>query len=263
MKLACYQIDAFTDQVFGGNPAAVVLLENWLKDSVLQAIAAENNLSETAFLVSEGERVGLRWFTPTSEVDLCGHATLAAAHVLFHHLGEDRDTLRFSTRSGVLSVRRQAKAYCMDFPAVGMEPVTESPAALMDGLAGRRPSALFLGTDYLAVLDDETALTELTPDYSRLASLAGRGVIVTAPGRDYDFVSRCFYPKFGVNEDPVTGSAHCQAAPYWAERLGRADLKAFQRSPRGGRVDCRVRGDRIELTGNAVTFLQGTIELAD
>ena len=263
MKLKCYQVDAFTDQVFGGNPAAVVILEEWLDDMRLRSIAAENNLSETAFVVSEGNQLGLRWFTPKAEVDLCGHATLGAAHVLFHHLDHQAEAIHFSSRSGLLTVRREASGYCMDFPAVEMDPVAQAPADLIEGFSGHRPAQLFLGVDYLAVFEDESALTDLAPDFSALLRLQGRGVIATAPGRDYDFVSRCFYPKLGVDEDPVTGSAHCQVAPYWAQRLGRSELRAYQRSLRGGEVNCRVRGERVELTGHAVTFLQGQIELAD
>lgn len=260
MKLDFFQIDAFTATVFNGNPAAVVLLNQSHPDELLQSIAAENNLSETAFLLAGDGQYGLRWFTPKAEVDLCGHATLASAHVLFHHRAYQGDALAFSTRSGLLTVRREAEGYCMDFPAVAMKSVP-APADLILGLSGATPSTVFLGADYLAVFEDESAVARLAPDFSALARLPGRGVIATAPGRDCDFVSRCFYPKLGVNEDPVTGSAHCQAAPYWAVQLGLSVLNAVQISDRPGQVGCRVRGGRVDLLGDAVTYLQGSIVL--
>ena len=261
MKLDCYQVDAFTQDVFLGNPAAVVILHDWPEDALLQAIAAENNLSETAFLVVEEQGIGLRWFTPKAEVALCGHATLAAAHVFFEHRGHQQDVLRFVTQSGLLEVRREASGYCMDFPAVAMEAVADPPDALLEGLSGQQALAVYLGTDLLAVLEDESLVCRVKPDFAALAALPGRGLIVTAPGDDCDFVSRCFYPRLGVNEDPVTGSAHCQAAPFWADRLGRSELTAVQRSERSGRLLCRVRGKRVELVGNAVTYLQGSIDV--
>jgi PhzF family phenazine biosynthesis protein len=260
MKLDFYQVDAFAERVFEGNPAAVVALDDWPDDALLQAIAMENNLSETAFFAPEEDGFRLRWFTPRAEVDLCGHATLATAHVLYAHRGEVRDSLHFLTRSGSLRVRREAPGYCMDFPAAVSRPVA-IPGDLIDGLGARKPLEVLAGPDYLVVLAREADVAELKPDFAALAGLEARGVIVTAPGTDCDFVSRCFFPKLGVNEDPVTGSAHCQMAPYWASRLGRMNLRARQISPRAGRVECRVRGDRVELLGQAVTCLVGALQL--
>lgn len=256
--LQLYQVDAFAERVFEGNPAAVVPLERWPKDALLQAIATENNLSETAFFVAEAEGFRLRWFTPNAEVDLCGHATLATAHVLFEHLGHAGDRVDFHSRSGPLSVRREGARLCMDFPAAGAERVA-TPAALIDGFRGRRPLEVLAGPDYLALFESERDVRELVTDPAALAQLDRRGVIASAPGENVDFVSRCFFPKLGVEEDPVTGSAHCQMAPYWARRLGRNELTAHQISARGGRLDCRVRGDRVELLGTAVTYLTGSI----
>ncbi|HMA99053.1 MAG TPA: PhzF family phenazine biosynthesis protein, partial [Wenzhouxiangella sp.] len=237
MKLDCYQVDAFTQDVFKGNPAAVVVLKEWPDDAVLQSIAAENNLSETAFFVPEGDAFKLRWFTPLAEVDLCGHATLATAHVLFEHLSYPENEVRFISRSGPLTVAREADRYCMDFPAVPMTPASV-PDDLIEGFSGLTPSAAFLGADFLAVFAHEDDIVDLDPDFVALSRVQGRGVIATAPGRNCDFVSRVFCPQLGVNEDPVTGSAHCQMAPYWAKRLGRSELSARQVSQRGGNVDC-------------------------
>ncbi|NDY96179.1 PhzF family phenazine biosynthesis protein [Wenzhouxiangella limi] len=260
MKLDFYQVDAFTERVFEGNPAAVVVLEAWPEDDLLQAIAMENNLSETAFFAPEGDDFRLRWFTPRAEVDLCGHATLATAHVLYEHLDHAGEGVRFLTRSGALSVRREASGYRMDFPAAASALVAV-PGDLIDGLGGRKPAAVLAGPDHLAVFEREADVAELRPDFAALARIDGRGVIATAPGENCDFVSRCFFPRLGVPEDPVTGSAHCQMAPYWAERTGRTSLSARQLSARGGRVDCRVRGDRVELLGQAVTCLVGAFHL--
>ena len=260
MRLDFYQVDAFAERVFEGNPAAVVALKDWPDDGLLQAIAMENNLSETAFFAPEGDGFRLRWFTPRAEVDLCGHATLATAHVLYAHRGYASESLHFLSRSGALNVRREAAGYCMDFPAVAAQPVA-TPGDLIDGLGGRKPTAVLLGPDHLAVFEDEAEVVDLKPDFAALARLDGRGVIATAPGRDCDFVSRCFFPRLGVDEDPVTGSAHCQMAPYWAARLSRTSLSARQLSSRGGRVDCRVLGDRVELLGQAVTCLVGEFHL--
>lgn len=260
-SLQLFQVDAFADRVFQGNPAAVVPLEDWPADALLQAIAAENNLSETAFFVAEGAGFRLRWFTPRAEVDLCGHATLAAAHVLLEHLGHAAELVDFSSRSGPLQVRREAAGYCMDFPALPSTPVA-IPGDLIDGFRGRKPLEVLAGADYLAVFESEQEIRELSIDPAALSLLDGRGVIATAPGQSADFVSRCFFPKLGIDEDPVTGSAHCQMAAYWARRLGRQHLQARQLSPRGGRVGCRVLGDRVELLGSAVTYLSGVLHLS-
>lgn len=259
MTLKIYQVDAFAEVVFEGNPAAVVPLEGWLDDEVLQAIAMENNLSETAFFVAEGQGFRLRWFTPGAEVDLCGHATLAAAHVLFEHLGWSESEIRFASNSGTLVVRREAGRLEMDFPAVPSEPAPV-PDDLITGL-GVLPATVLAGTDWLVVLDSADDVIALDPDFGRLARVGRRGVIVTAPGNDCDFVSRCFYPDLAVNEDPVTGSAYCQLTPYWAQRLDKDGLSARQLSRRGGRVDCKLKGDRVILRGQAVTYLEGIISL--
>lgn len=259
MKLRLYQVDAFADRLFAGNPAAVCPLDAWLDDALLQAIAEENNLSETAFFVPAGVGFQLRWFTPASEVDLCGHATLASAHVLFDLLGHARPEIEFSTRSGKLRVTRSEAGLCMDFPAC--RPVTVvAPEALLHGL-GRHPSAVLAADDYLAVYDDEAEVRALVPDLAWLGQLDRRGVIVTAPGRAADFVSRFFAPKLGIPEDPVTGSAHCALTPYWAERLGRLRLHAQQVSKRGGHLVCELSGDRVFLSGRAVTFMTAEIDL--
>lgn len=259
MKSKIFQVDAFASAVFEGNPAAVVPLESWLSDGLLQAVAAENNLSETAFFVPADDGFRLRWFTPRAEVDLCGHATLAAAHVLFEHLGWSAPQLRFASNSGPLVVRQEDGLLAMDFPAVASVPVA-APADLEPGL-GVLPETILAGTDYLVVLDSADTVAGLRPDFARLARLDRRGVIVTAPGSDDDFVSRCFYPALDVNEDPVTGSAHCQLAPYWAERLGKTRLSARQLSRRSGQVDCELQGERVVLRGQAVTYLEGMIRL--
>ncbi len=259
MHLQLFQVDAFAEQVFEGNPAAVVPLPEWLEDSLLQAIANENNLSETAFFVEGQDGFELRWFTPRAEVDLCGHATLASAHVLFRHLGHESDQIRFHTRSGLLTVSREGEVMAMDLPAVASEAIV-LPDALVAGL-GALPKLVLAATDHIAVFDSEDDIIALRPDFARLEQLDLRGVIATAPGRSFDFVSRCFYPKLDVDEDPVTGSAHCQTAPYWAARLGRSALRGRQLSGRGGTVHCRVEGDRVILMGQAVDYLNGTIRV--
>ncbi|MGB0213261.1 PhzF family phenazine biosynthesis protein [Algiphilus sp.] len=262
MQLRQFQVDAFTDRLFGGNPAAVVPLTEWLDDATLQAVAMENQLSETAFFVAEGDGYRLRWFTPTREVDLCGHATLASAHVLYAHLDRDDPEVRFHTRSGVLTVRPDGRELWMDFPAAPAETAT-APPALVSGL-GSAPSAVLAADDWLAVFEDADGVRALAPDMAQLATLDRRGVIVTAPGDgDSDFVSRFFAPRYGIPEDPVTGSAHCTLAPYWAERLGRDTLRARQISARGGEVACRVADGRVRIGGRAVTFLDGRITLPD
>ena len=263
MRLPLFQIDAFAERVFQGNPAAVCPLEAWLPEALMQAIAAENNLSETAFCVPEGEGYGLRWFTPLKEIDLCGHATLATAHVLFEHLGFAGAEIVFSTRSGALRVTRAGDRLAMDFPAKAVEPCA-APGALIEGL-GRTPLEVYGGRDYLAVFADAAEVRALRPDPRRLAELDRHGVTVTALGGaedgDVDFVSRFFVPKFGVDEDPVTGSAHCSLTPFWAARLGKATLEARQVSRRGGRLQCTLAGERVILRGRAVTYMAATIEV--
>tara|TARA_R110000787_G_scaffold107915_1_gene216125 strand:+ start:1920 stop:2699 length:780 start_codon:yes stop_codon:yes gene_type:complete len=257
MQLPLYQVDAFADSVFRGNPAAICPLDGWLETETMQAIAAENNLAETAFFVAEGEGYALRWFTPTVEVDLCGHATLASAFVIFEKLSPERETVSFATRSGELTVRRADGVLYMDFPAYpGL--AVETPQALADGL-GAAPVEVIEGPNYMAVFGRERDVAALSPDMRLLESLHPRGVIATAPGDACDFVSRFFGPSFGVPEDPVTGSAHCMLTPYWAKRLGKRRLNARQISARGGELVCEDRGGRTLIGGRAVLYLEGTI----
>lgn len=257
MKIPIYQIDAFTGRLFSGNPAAVCPLDRWLEDATMQAIAAENNLAETAFIVPQGDCYGLRWMTPTVEVDLCGHATLAAAFVVMSYLEAQRDVVRFQSRSGELTVRRDGDLFAMDFPAMSPEPIAVSDA-LAQGL-GKRPVEVHAARDYMAVYESEEDVASLQPDMGLLARLDRFAVIATAPGKHCDFVSRFFAPAQGVPEDPVTGSAHCTLAPYWAKRLGKNKLHARQISPRGGELFCEVSGDRVILRGRAVLYLEGFI----
>jgi len=259
MKLDIYQIDAFAEQPFEGNPAAVVPLEKWLPDTTMQAIAEENNLAETAFFVPSNNGFHIRWFTPNTELNLCGHATLAAAYVLFNHLAHKADTVSFSSLSGSLSVIRKGNLLTLNFPS---QPVTpcEVPAALSLGL-GIDPSKCFSSEDYLAVFETEEQLASIRPNHEHLKELAYRGVIATAPSKNYDFVVRFFGPKVGVPEDSVTGSAYTQLAPYWANMLGKTKLTAKQISPRSGKVCCELQNDRVLISGNAVKYLEGHIEV--
>jgi len=257
MKLRQYQVDAFASRVFEGNPAAVVPLASWLDDTLLRAIAGENNLSETAFFIPSQKGFKLRWFTPGAEVDLCGHATLASAHVLFTHLGYSGPVVTFETRSGDLMVERQGQFLVMDFPSRPPTPCA-APQALL-GALGRQPVEVLAADDYIVVFDTEDAIRFIEPDYAQLQLIDLRGVAVTAPGREADFVSRFFAPKLGVPEDPVTGSSHCELAPYWASRLGKTDMRARQLSRRGGEMLCRLDGSRVMLSGTAVTFMEGEI----
>jgi len=259
MQIPLYQIDAFSSQVFSGNPAAVCPLEEWLDDSVLQAIAQENNLSETAFFVPETSGYGVRWFTPTSEVDLCGHATLAAAFVIFNDIDTTLREVTFRSRSGKLRVFREEKLLSMDFPSQPPVPC-EVRQDLIHGL-GKRPMELLRSEDYLAVFGRDKDILELDPDMRALKRLDLRGVIVTARGEAVDFVSRFFAPKYGVDEDPVTGSAHCALTPYWSNRLGKKMLRARQVSRRGGELYCTDCGDRVIISGHAVKFMEGTVTI--
>ena len=261
MKIPMWQVDAFATKVFAGNPAAVCLLDAWLEDGVLQAIAAENNLSETAFLVPRGGEIELRWFAPAKEVALCGHATLAAAKVLFDLRGWKEETIRFRTRQrGVLTVVKRGEWFEMDFPALPATPV-QTPAGLAAALGAEPRQVLASTDDWLAVLDDETTVRELKPDLAALKKFHCRCVVPTARGDEVDFTSRAFAPRYGIPEDPVTGSAHCALAPYWAGVLGKDELRAFQVSARGGEVRCRVAGDRVMLAGHAVVYLEGAISV--
>lgn len=262
MRLPLFQVDAFTAEVFSGNPAAVCLLDDWLEDVRLQAVAAENNLSETAFLVRNGDGFDLRWFTPTQEVALCGHATLASAFVLFGCRGWSGEAVRFRTRrSGELVVSKGRDGLLeMDFPARPASAITP-PAGIADALRATPRDVLGSTEDLLVVLDDERGVREVIPDFAALERIDCRGVIVTSRGEGCDFVSRFFAPRVGVPEDPVTGSSHCVLAPYWAGVLKRNDLHALQVSKRGGELFCRHAGDRVKISGRAVLYLEGTITL--
>lgn len=258
MKLSYYEVDAFTNRRFGGNPAGVCPLPHWLDEDALQNIAAENNLSETAFFVPRGGEYELRWFTPTVEIDLCGHATLAAAFILFSELQFAGDRVCFHSRSGMLAVKRGGDVLTLDFPSRPALPCV--PPELLARALGRPPSAVFKARDYLALFPSEADVRALQPDFALLAGLPDK-VIVTAPGTDSDFVSRFFAPSAGVNEDPVTGSSHCTLIPFWAERLGRTKLFARQVSRRGGELFCELAGDRVFIGGKAVLYLRGEIQI--
>ncbi len=259
MKVPIFQVDAFTDHIFGGNPAAVCPLEKWLDEETMQHLAQENNLSETAFFVKNGAEYDLRWFTPEVEVDLCGHATLATAHVLFEHLGYAEDEMRFRTKSGLLIVKREGDRLMMDFPTDDM-PQVEPPAVLFQAL-GIRSDRVFFTDDYMVVLDSEEEVLNLDPDFRLLSEVNARGIIVTATGKEVDFVSRFFAPGAGIDEDPVTGSAHTKLTPYWSRKLGKDILEALQISKRVGELTCRNKGERTEILGNAITYMIGEINI--
>jgi len=262
VRIPIFQVNSFATGGADGNPAAVCLLPRWLSDPVLADVAWQNNLSETAFLVAQPSGYALRWFTPSVEVDLCGHATLAAGHVVFRHLAPGSPEVVFHTRSGALTVRPAGDRLAMDFPAL-VPRACPAPAGLAAAL-GVVPREVFFADDYFAVLDSEQAVRQCTPDIARIAGFReARGVCITAPGTDCDFVSRFFALQSGVAEDPVTGSTHCALAPFWAARLGRNALRARQVSARGGAIDCEVRGDRVLLTGAVVPYLEGHVEVRD
>lgn len=259
MKLPIYQIDAFSSRVFGGNPAAVCPLESWLPEDVMQAIAAENNLSDTAFFVQKEDGFALRWFTPATEVALCGHATLAAGFVVLALLEPERPSVVFETRSGRLRVSRAGDAFAMDLPARGTRTSRATPELV--AALGAEPAEVHDAHYRLCVFDDEEQVLALAPDYRALKVAVPEALIATAPSQRYDFVSRFFAPSLGVDEDPVTGSAHCILTPYWAARLDRSEMRAFQASARGGELTCVHRGDRVQLMGRAALYLTGTIEI--
>lgn len=261
-KLPLWQVDAFSARRFGGNPAAVVPLEQWLPDETLQAIAAENNLAETAFFVPEGpgsDGYAIRWFTPVQEVPLCGHATLASAWVVFHRLEPSCTKASFNSKSGVLTVEREGERLVLDFPAIALE--GEERHAGIEAALGARPAELHRGYQWLAVYDTEAQVRALKPDFSALGKLDLHAVIATARGTDCDFVSRFFAPSAGIDEDPVTGSAHCRLVPYWSATLGKTKLHARQVSRRGGELWCELRGDRVRMAGDAALYLEGTLFL--
>jgi PhzF family phenazine biosynthesis protein len=261
MEVPFYQVDAFTSRLFGGNPAAVCPLQRWLDDSILQSIAAEHNLSDTAFFVPEADGFHLRWFTPVVEMELCGHATLASGYILMRVLEPRRREVHFRTLSGVLAVTRDGDLFTLDFPAKPAVRV-DAPRDLTTAL-GREPLEVWSAArDYMAVYESEEEVRAIQPDMARLARVDKFATIVTAPGQYCDFVSRFFSPKGGIPEDPVTGSAHCTLAPYWANRLGKTKLEAHQVSARGGELICEVAGDRVKISGSAVLYSSGKLHLA-
>ena len=259
MNIPLYQVDAFSDRVFAGNPAAVCPLQQWLADDVLQAIAAENNLPQTAFFVPEEGGYNLRWFTPNVEVDLCGHATLASAYVLMEQRGHAASTVAFRTASGTLNVSRQNNRYVLDFPA--RVPRRRQTTPQLVAALGVEPDEVWQARDIMAVFATEQHVRSIVPDMTLLKQLETFGVIVTAPGQESDFVSRFFAPAQGVTEDPVTGSAHCTLVPYWGEQLGKNSLHARQVSKRGGELWCEWKGDRVEIAGQAALFAVGEARL--
>jgi PhzF family phenazine biosynthesis protein len=264
--LPFFQVDSFTGRLFHGNPAGVVLLEKWLPAEVMQAIAAENNLAETAFVTPAsgkaaqgGTRLAIRWFTPAVEVELCGHATLAAAHVLWRHVGVQAQSLTFESASGPLHVEREKDLLVLDFPSLPGRKSADGRA--VTAALGRAPVEVYESSCMMAVFENKRDVHELIPDLEAIAALDTLGVIVTAPGVGHDFVSRFFAPALGIDEDPVTGAAHCTLAPYWSARLGKSKLTAHQVSSRGGELFCEVRGERVRIGGRAVTYLDGRIRI--
>ena len=259
MTIPIYQADAFTNRLFGGNPAAICPLTEWLPDETMQKIAAENNLAETAFFVKNGDGYKLRWFTPAYEIDLCGHATLASAHIIFTELSHKGDTVTFETvKAGKLTIKKDGDKYMMDFPSRPPIPI-EMPNGLAEALGEKVPLSAYRSRDYFIVYGSEDDITDISPDFFALSKLDTVGVIVTAPGKTVDFVSRFFAPGAGIPEDPVTGSAHCNLIPYWANKLGKDKLHAYQLSPRKGELWCENKGERVLMSGNAVTYLKGEI----
>jgi predicted PhzF superfamily epimerase YddE/YHI9 len=261
MRIPLFQVDAFADRLFTGNPAAVCPLEAWLPDATMQSLAMENNLAETAFFVPEEGGYRLRWFTPATEVDLCGHATIASAYVVMNCLGKKCDAVSFQTRSGELRVRREAEFYELDFPSRPPQRCGVHPR-LVEAL-GTVPVEILAARDYMVVYQTEEQVRTLQPNMDLLARMDRFAVCVTARGDRYDFVSRFFAPAHGVPEDPVTGSAHSTLIPYWSRRLGKAEMLAFQASPRGGELRCRMDGDRVRIAGKAVLYMEGVVNLSE
>ena len=261
MYLEFHQIDAFSDRPFAGNPAMVYRLDSWLADSLMQQIAAEHNQAETAFLVKEGAAWHIRWFTPTTEIPLCGHATLASAKVLFELYDEPGEAIDFTCRSGALRVTREGEHLVLDFPTA--ETVEVPVSAALEQALGLAVQAVWQGHELMAVVESEQAVRACQPDLPALAKLPGLGVIVTAPGERHDFVSRYFAPGIGIDEDPVTGSTHCSLIPYWAGRLGKQELSAMQCSKRGGELQCRLQGERVKIAGQAVLVASGRLYLSE
>ena len=259
IEVPIYQVDAFASQIFAGNPAAICPLEDWLPDDVLQAIALENNLSETAFFVRRGADFDLRWFTPAHEVDLCGHATLGSAFVIANHLDNGCAEVRFHSRSGLLTVARDGDLYTLDFPA--LPPRRSEPSAAVAAALGAAPAELWDEMDMMAVFPSEADVAALRPDSAKVAAIETRGIIATAPGEARDFVSRFFAPRAGIPEDPVTGSAHCILTPYWAKRLGKTKMSARQISARGGELAVEARGGRVLISGRVVPYMEGRLRV--
>jgi len=259
MKIQMFQVDAFTDTLFRGNPAAVCPMQDWPEPDVMQKIAAENNLAETAFFITKGSHFELRWFTPEVEVDLCGHATLASGHVLFNHLNYPGNEILFQSKSGPLKVTGKEDFITLDFPA--SKCITTGKMENLADALGSFPVEVCKARDYLALFSDEKSILRIQPDFEKLKKLDCLGIIVTAPGERSDFVSRFFAPAVGVNEDPVTGSAHTMLIPFWAEKLKKNKLHAFQLSKRGGELFCELAGDRVLISGKAVTYLVGEIAI--
>lgn len=258
MKLTVYQVDAFTKEIFKGNPAAVCPLDEWIDAELMQKIALENNLSETAFFVKKDSVYEIRWFTPTFEIDLCGHATLASAFVIFECLKPEEGLVKFhSHKSGELKVEKNGDVLTLDFPA---RPVSkcDAPDGLIEAI-GKSPKEVFKARDYFLVYENEQEVLDISPNFSELLEIEAHGFIVTAKGENSDFVSRFFAPQVGINEDSVTGSTHCNLIPFWAERLGKNNLFARQVSARGGELFCKMKGDRVEIGGNAVLYSKGDI----
>jgi len=259
MRIPLYHLDAFSAKAFGGNPAAVCPLPSWIDDGLMQSIAAENNLAETAFFAPVAGGYHIRWFTPTAEVDLCGHATLASAHVIFEHFNREAQSVTFESRSGPLRVDRRDDSLVLDFPSLAPAPRAGLPE--LTAALGAAPLETLQAKSLLAVYATEREVRALSPDFEAMRKLESFGVIVTAPGTDVDFVSRFFAPKVGVNEDPATGSAHCTLTPYWAARLGKNSLRARQVSERGGELWCELAGDRVRIAGHVTPYLAGAIDV--
>jgi PhzF family phenazine biosynthesis protein len=261
MRLKQFTIDAFAEKAFSGNPAAVCLLDEWISDELMQNIAAENNLAETAFVVKNGTDFHIRWFTPTIEVDLCGHATLATAHVIFNYTGYKKPEISFNSRSGILKTSKEADLLVLNFPADKISPSSLAPEVIQ-ALSHHLPVSIFRGvSDFMVVYRDQDQVEQMKPEFAVIAKVAARGIIVTAPGRDCDFISRFFAPQTGIDEDPATGSAHTTLVPYWSKQLRKKELRAKQLSKRGGDLYCTELGERVEIAGRAITYLQGEIEI--
>ena len=255
-----YVVDAFGENIFEGNPAGVCIMDHWISDELMQKIAYENNLSETAFAVKEGEHYHIRWFTPGYEIDLCGHATLASSYIIHHYVEPNLEEIKLMSRSGELKVKVEGEQFVLDFPTRMPEPIPIDKE--LEEILGVKINEAYLSRDIMVVVEDEETIQNITPDFERMRNYElGDGVIVTAKSKQYDFVSRCFYPKCGVNEDPVTGSAHCNLIPYWAEKLGKNEMKAKQISPRGGKLYCKLENERVKMSGSAVLYMVGDIRI--